>query len=152
MADGIRYVAISCNMIAGDEEFRSLPIMQRYLWYSLLNCPLPQRSGLFKGGLHLLAGYSDLPLDEVKQGLAKFEELGWIVRDGDYRWIRNRIKYSNQSPQWLYPAYGEAYALLKKTPLARQLLDYYNQPEIQPPPPNTAKGRMPQFDGNGALR
>ena|SRR5690349_20405027 len=152
VADGIRYVAISCHMLIGDEEFRSLPNGQRYLWVMLLISPLPQRSGLFKGGDTLLAAYSDVPVDEARAALDAFESREWIKRLDGYTWVRNRIKYSNQSPQWLHCAYGEAYALVKKTDLARQLLEYYNQPETQGPAPNMAKGKFPQFDGNGVLR
>jgi hypothetical protein len=108
-----------------DDEYLSLPPEQRGIWLTLCTSPIGGRTGIFKGGVAVLVGQTGWPAETITDALAAFEQLGWIVRDGDYTWVRNRIKHRGWNIHWRNNAFIDVEALIAKTPLAAQCLEYY---------------------------
>ena len=138
------FAAISASILT-DDEFLALSADFKHVWLTLVISPLGGRCGIFKGGILVLSQQTTRDVELVCSALESFINLGWIIRDGEYLWIRSRIKHRAWNANWKTGALNEARSLLASTPLARRCLEYYGVASL----PDASRSDETQPDASG---
>lgn len=120
------FAAVSLDLL-DDEEFLSLSNPDfMHVWLTIIVWRKGGKCGIFKlAGTSLLVFHTRRPPEVISAALAEFEALGWIERDGDYIWIRSRIKHRRHNQNWFVGALKEAESFREKTALGQRCIDYY---------------------------
>lgn len=123
------FVSISDCMVSGDPEFDALLADYQHVWLVLCAWPsLTRRCGIFKraGAIAALGSKTHRGAELVESAFIEYERLGWLIREGEYVWAVNKIKYSDSSPKWYSAALHEADGLCLQTPLAKACIRRYD--------------------------
>lgn len=125
------FSALSRRMFGSDDEYRALSKDEKLIWLTLIGGEIPDRCGLFKGCMTILADQTGCTAGEIEAAFSQFERLGWIVRDGAYTLITGYILHQARNPGWIHGAIQDASAYEDKCPALVKMIRTRNQRLIE---------------------
>lgn len=135
MAD---FACIARGMLLED-EYLDLDPDHMHVWLTLCISPIGGRPGIFKGGVNEMVTRTKRTAEVVRAAFAAFEYLGWLVKDGDWCWVRSRIAHHGHNAAWRDGALNDCRKLLASagpSRLAQSCIEKYGggEPAVNPRP------------------
>lgn len=125
------------SQIWKDPWFIELEADLKLLFIYLFSNELATLSGIYQIPLRVIAFETDLPIDRVREGLAKFEADGKVFYDAQRSlvWVKNLRKYNthgSSSPK-IARCIEEQLEAIPDCPLKQRYLAYYSAANADPP-------------------
>ena len=119
-----RNFAVIPRDILDDDDYLSLDPDHMHVWLVLCLTRTGGKCGIFRGHLALCRD-SQRSTEIVLAALEAFAQRGWVERDRDWTWVRDRIELQGNSPNWKRDALREAGSWTGETALAQRCLERY---------------------------
>lgn len=138
--------------ILEDDEYLELRAEFQLIWLTMIISRAGGKCGIYKFGFHALESKCGYSREVITDALNEFGRLGWVERDGDYIWIRSRIKHRSYNNAWFQGALAEARSMLDKTALAQRCIELYvpDRPGIGAALPESGAALPEPMPGVGA--
>lgn len=105
------------DMFDCDGDFANLSRDANHLWLVLCATPLGGMAGFIeKKNYSVLARQSKMPLEDVEAAMREVIENGSVIENGEYVWVRTRVKHRCNSDGWRKGAWKESMSFYGKCP------------------------------------